>query len=211
MNPSIDWLLRTFSERDEHPFMLGDGATYSYRWLADQISGVESRLEIEGCPPGTVVALRGDYTPHCYRSAAGPDPTRCDHRAPVTERGCAGHEVHAHRGSAGGRDAACDPVPLDRTNRSHTIEYPVVASDPHGPGQASFSIAPARPDNARRRSTTSHCCLKNSGKPRRALTTLAFLMIDHIAASTRCSPCCQAESTVGGHLRTKSGPRVRTD
>ena len=42
MNPSLNWLLRTFTERDEHPFMLGDGATYSYRWLADQIQVWES-------------------------------------------------------------------------------------------------------------------------------------------------------------------------
>ena len=179
MNPSLNWLLRTFTERDEHPFMLGDGATYSYRWLADQIQVWESRLEMECCAAGTVVALRGDYTPHCIAALLA-----------LIRRGAIivplSPSVDAQ--AAEFMDIAevqlvvtPDTTPsnaIERTDRTPSNVLSLRLIREGQPGLVLFSSGSTGKCKAALHDVS--LLLDKFRKPRRAMTTLAFLMIDHI-------------------------------
>jgi len=57
------WLIRRLQEHGETPALVWQHVTWSYARLLDAVISVSNRLAREGIAPGTVLAIRGDYSP----------------------------------------------------------------------------------------------------------------------------------------------------
>ena len=57
------WLIRRLREQNEAPALVWRGMPWSYASLADAAAADLVRLTQEGVSPGTVLAIRGDYSP----------------------------------------------------------------------------------------------------------------------------------------------------
>jgi len=63
-NKSIDFLLERFLENDANEAIVYNELPYSYAWLYERITYFNKYLVENMIPPGSVVAIKGDFTPN---------------------------------------------------------------------------------------------------------------------------------------------------
>jgi acyl-CoA synthetase (AMP-forming)/AMP-acid ligase II len=59
----LTWLRDRFTEQPQQTFMIWRDQPFTYDWLTSQITTWEARLDQAALPPGSVVAINGDYSP----------------------------------------------------------------------------------------------------------------------------------------------------
>ncbi len=59
----LAWLYERFAQNRDAAFMVYRDRTFPYSWLLENVRGWEKRLDEQGVNPGAIVALRGDYSP----------------------------------------------------------------------------------------------------------------------------------------------------
>ncbi len=179
MSSSIDWLLLEFEGRGDRPFMFVDGRAYSYGWLVEQLQVWDSRLEKAACGPGMVVALRGDFTPQVITTLMA-----LIRREAIIVPLSPSVDAQAEQFMSIAQvqlvlTPDANPVPTaERRDVEPSNELLLHLIHEARPGLVLFTSG----------STGTHKAvlhdfsrlLKKFRKPRQAMVTLAFLMIDHI-------------------------------
>ena len=177
--PHLHWLYRMFSERVAQTFMISDDEPFRYEWLLGHIAVCERALSEAGITPGTVVAIRGDYTPYVVAAllalvdrgaicvplspSVGVQESEFCHIAEV--------QISVSPDSTGiGRVERYSRVPSNELTR-RLIEQ-------QHPGLVLFTSGSTGKSKAALHDFTK--LLKKFEAPRKAMVTLAFLMIDHI-------------------------------
>ncbi len=61
---SISFLTKRFQENQNREAIIWNGATYTYEWLNERIQYYDTVLRNDHVVPGSVVALKGDFTPN---------------------------------------------------------------------------------------------------------------------------------------------------
>jgi len=61
---NIDFLLERFAAHPERTAIIWRERVFSYAWLSEQIQRYQTEIDKTGILPGTVVSLKGDFTPH---------------------------------------------------------------------------------------------------------------------------------------------------
>ena len=59
----LDWLFEIFDRKPECVFMIHEDSPVSYSWLLENVRQCSAQLDEQGLKAGTIVALRGDYSP----------------------------------------------------------------------------------------------------------------------------------------------------
>ena len=179
MNSSIDWLLHRFDEHSERAFMHHAGKTYSYAWLTEQSHLLESRFSREGVSSGSIVALTGDYTPRAVASLIA--LIRSDAiivpLSPSVETQVGTFMQIAEVQAVVSPDD--DPFQIEwRGAHELRSELSLRLIREGRPGLVLFSSGSTGASKAVLHDLS--LILEKFKKPRAAMTTLAFLMIDHI-------------------------------
>ena len=60
---AADFILKRLAAHGEQPSFFWRGDTYDGNWLVDQVQKDVAFLSSEGIGPGSVVLLKGDYSP----------------------------------------------------------------------------------------------------------------------------------------------------
>jgi long-chain acyl-CoA synthetase len=177
--PHLHWLYRMFHERNAGTFMISDDQPFRYEWLLGQIALCDRKLSEAGIKSGTVVAIKGDYTPHVIAAllALVDRGAICVPLSPSVDLqesefcDIAEVQVSVTPDSTGvGRVERYDRVPCNELTR-RLIEQ-------QHPGLVLFTSGSTGKCKAALHDFTK--LLKKFETPRRAMVTLAFLMIDHI-------------------------------
>ena len=63
MSTRLDWLTDLFHTIPDHTFLVWRDQRFSYKWLLDRISEWQGRLDHSGVRSGTVVSIESDYSP----------------------------------------------------------------------------------------------------------------------------------------------------
>ena len=178
MTSSIDWLLRRWEEIAEHTFMVCNGEQYSYGWLTERVRFWESRLK-NSIEQGTIVALSGDYTPQVVaalialiRQGAIIVPLSPSVDAQAAEF------VDVSEAQVVLTPDENPARLMKRLDRQPSNEVSLALIREKQPGLVLFSSGTTGRNKAALHNLS--LLLEKFKKPRRAMVTLAFLMIDHI-------------------------------
>ena len=179
MSSSIDWLLLELENFGDRPFMFVDGKTFSYSWLIEQIQVWESRLEQEACAPGTIVALRGDFSPQVIAAQVA-----LIRRAAIVVPLTPSVDTLAEQfmSIAQVQLVLTPDAPVgfetERRDREPSNDLLLRLISETQPGLVLFTSGSTGTNKAVLHNFS--LLLDKFRKPRKAMVTLAFLMIDHI-------------------------------
>lgn len=177
----LDWLFEIFDRKPECVFMIHEDSPVSYSWLLENVRQCSAQLDEQGLKAGTIVALRGDYSPRIVAALLA----LVDRGAIVVPLSPAAaaqeacfldtaevQAVWSFPPDAGGE------VMLEK--RAVTPSHPLFAelNQRDHPGLVLFSSGSTGKSKAALHDFSR--LLDKFKTPRRGMVTLTFLMIDHI-------------------------------
>jgi acyl-coenzyme A synthetase/AMP-(fatty) acid ligase len=179
MTSRLSWLYHAFEERPPHAMMIHEGRTFSYAWLLEEIAAWDKSWNANGVASGTVVALRGDYTPRAIAALL----SLIDLGAIVVPLSPSVAAQEAEFLEIAEVQVAVMPNAQGATrfesfSRRPSNELTLSLIRENAPGLVLFSSGSTGKSKAALHDF--HRLLEKFRKPRRPMVTLTFLMIDHI-------------------------------
>lgn len=175
----MGWLYRIFEENAGKTFMIWEDEPVRYDWLLKEIAIWDGRLTENEVTPGTVAALRGDYTPRVIAAllALIDRGAICVPLSPALAAQEPEFQEIAEVQVAITPDRTDSPA-FERFNRNPSNELTRRLIVEGQPGLVLFSSGSTGKSKAALHNFTK--LLKKFQTPRRAMITITFLMIDHI-------------------------------
>jgi acyl-CoA synthetase (AMP-forming)/AMP-acid ligase II len=175
----LAWLFDIMARSPDRTFMIHRDRAFSYAWLAEEIQAWGRRFDEHGLTPGVVVALRGDYSPSLIAALLA----LVDRSAIVVPLS---PSVRAHEAEF---LEIAEVQFVVSFSEEFTVSAERLAEPPRNPltselirrihpGLILFSSGSTGKSKAALHDLAS--LLKKYKTPRRCMTTLTFLMVDHI-------------------------------
>jgi long-chain acyl-CoA synthetase len=175
----IDFLLDVFGAKPNNDAIVWKDRTFSFAWLSDAVQQWQARLQGEAIPPGAVVSLEADFSPHAIAGMLALVERGCiilPLTAPVESKKPEFHTIAQVEVTI---DLCHDDEPQFRktaTVVSH--ELVVKLKKTARPGLILFSSGSTGKSKAAVHDFVP--LLEKFTVPRHALRTLTFLLFDHI-------------------------------
>ncbi len=175
----IDFLLDGFAANRDREAIVWRGKTVRYGWLLDRVREWSDGLERDGVPPGTVVAIEGDFSPNSVALFLALADRRCV-LVPLTSAVAARREEFLEIGEVE-RSFSIDEgdvVTAVSLGRAATHPFYGTLRERHHPGLVLFSSGSTGKSKAAVHDLAG--ILEKFRTPRHALRTISFLLYDHI-------------------------------
>ncbi len=175
----LAWLFDIFEQNRHRQFMIWQDRPFAYSWLLDNVGRISHELESLDVGPGTVAALRGDYSPHIVAALLALvnrgaivvplSPAAASHEPEFVDIAQIEFAVSFN---------AETPLRLEWQTRK--ADNPLIHElrGRGNPGLVLFSSGSTGKSKAALHDFAH--LLEKFRKPRQSLITLSFLMIDHI-------------------------------
>lgn len=175
----LDWLIEIFKNHLATPCIISSREPFTYEWLLDSISRWQARFAQIKLVPGTIVALQGDFNPQMVAALLA----LIDYSAVVVPLSPAASPQHQQFMDIAEVQVAIRPSPqgVPETQDFHRtpeneLSQKLIAKG--HPGLVLFSSGSTGKSKAALHDFIP--LLEKFRTPRRAMTALTFLMIDHI-------------------------------
>jgi len=175
----IDFLLDGFAANRDRDALVWRGETVRYSWLLERVREWTGRLEREGVPPGTVVAIEADFSPNSIALFLALADRRCV-LVPLTSAIAARRTEFLEIGEVERSFSIdeSDAVTSVSLRRAATHPFYETLRERHHPGLVLFSSGSTGTSKAAVHDLAG--ILEKFRTPRHALRTISFLLYDHI-------------------------------